>query len=47
MICNWLIAEQVGDKLNANYDKNLPFTPETSIKNMYYYKGGKNAKRNN
>lgn len=47
MICNWLIAEQVGDKLNANYDKNLPFTPETSIKNMYYYKGGTNAKRNN
>lgn len=38
MIEQWVIA----DKLTANYDPNAPFTPESSVKKMDYYKEHRN-----
>lgn len=38
MINRWHAIQTVGGKLDANYDKNAPFTPETTIKKMEYYK---------
>lgn len=40
MICRWKNSKD----LPACYDKNEPYTPETSIKNMDYYKEYKNGK---
>lgn len=38
MIKNWLELENAGIELSATYNSEDSFTPETSIKNMEYYK---------
>ena len=38
MVNRWYTIQRLGGKLDANYDKNAEFTPETTIKKMEYYK---------
>lgn len=42
MIKRWHTVQEQGGKLHANYDETAAFTPETTVKKMYYYKEHKN-----